>query len=97
MWPGVDRIAHWSVKNMEQRCQSLGDDFDELYQNHYGQMSWYVNSGVTGIAHMTGDSLTLLCGIAFCIIMQCYAIILEELFNVFKIYNADDKLWSLAS
>jgi hypothetical protein len=92
MWPGAKKIDHWSMMNMEVRCRHLGREFDELYQNHYAQLSWYVHSGVTGIANMTGEALSNLCGMAFRIIMECYASILEEVVNEFKIYNADDKL-----
>jgi len=91
MWP-VGRVDHWTQMNFEQRCKHLGGEFNELYQVHYARLSWYVHSGITGIAHMTGEAFSNLCGIAFHILVKCYAAILEEVINEFKIYHADDKL-----
>ena len=92
MWPGATRVSHWSLMSMEARCQRLGLAFEELYEVHYAQMSWYVHSGVTGVANVTGDTLSLLCGVAFHLVMKCYAIILELVINEFKIYHADGHL-----
>jgi hypothetical protein len=92
MWPGARWITHWTLMSMEERCKTLGNEFDALYQVHYAQLSWYVHSGITGVANMTGEALSVLCGMAFRIIVECYAAILEVVINVFKIYHADDKL-----
>ena len=80
--------------SMEERCKTLGDEFDALYQVHHAQLSWYAHSGTTGFGNMTGEALSLLCGTAFRIIVECYAVTLEleVVINVFKIYHADDKL-----
>jgi hypothetical protein len=56
--------------SMEERCKTPGDEFDAL-------LSWYVHSGTTVFANMTGEALSLLCGMAFRIIVECYAVILE--------------------
>ena len=45
---------------MEERCKTLGDEFDALYQVQYAQLSWYAHSGTTGFANMTGEALSLL-------------------------------------
>jgi hypothetical protein len=92
MWPGASRVSHWSLMSMEARCKKLGLAFEELYEVHYAQMSWYVHSGVTGVANATGDTLSLLCGVAFDLVMRCYAIILELVINEFKIYHVDEHL-----
>jgi hypothetical protein len=88
----VGAVSHWSLMNLEQRCKSLGREFDELYQIHYSEMSWYVHSGVTGVANVQGETLSHLCGVAFQLVVQCYVLILEAIINEFKIYKADDKL-----
>ena len=41
---------------------------------------------------MTGEALSMLCGVAFRIIMECYAVILEVIATVFKMDRADEKL-----
>jgi hypothetical protein len=92
MWPNVNRVTHWSLVSLEQRCRDLGQEFDELYQVHYSELSWYVHSGVTGVANVQGETLSQLCGVAFQIIVKCYGLILESVINEFKIYHADDKL-----
>ncbi len=92
MWPTAKRVTHWSLMNMEERAKSLGREFDELYQLHYSQFSWYVHSGITGIANLKGETFSNLCGVAFRLTMECYAHILESIINEFKIYKADPRL-----
>lgn len=92
LWPSASRVTHWSLFSLEQRCRDLGSEFDELYQVHYSELSWYVHSGVTGVANIQGETLSLLCGIAFQIIMTCYALVLEAVIKEFKIDHADDTL-----
>jgi len=91
-WPGTPRVTHWSAMNMEERANLLGKPYDELYQINYSQLSWYVHSGVTGVANVNGDTLGLLCGVAFRIIMEAYGLILETIIAEFKLYKHDDKL-----
>lgn len=91
-WPAGQRVTHWSAMNMEGRADFLGNPYDELYQINYSQLSWYVHSGVTGVANLKGDTLGLLCGVAFRIIMESYGLILETIIMEFKLYKHDDKL-----
>ncbi|HWB84495.1 MAG TPA: DUF5677 domain-containing protein [Bryobacteraceae bacterium] len=92
IWPGKRKVGHWSVKDMAQRCELLGGEFDELYSFHYAELSWYVHSGVIGVANVDQDTIAHLCGIAFQIIVKCYSLILEAIINCFQMYNADDRL-----
>jgi hypothetical protein len=91
-WSGIGRVTHWSLATLEQRCRDLGCEFDELYQVHYSELSWYVHSGVTGVANVQGETLSLMCGVAFQIVMTSYALILEAVIDEFKIHRADDTL-----
>lgn len=91
MWPGK-KVKHWSLLSMESRCKHLGEPFEELYEFHYAHLSWYVHSGVTGVTNVQGETLSLLCGISFRLITECYAIILEAIINEFRFYKVDDKL-----
>ena len=93
LWPGAS-VKHWSRMNMEQRCKKLGDEFDELYQVHYAQFSWYVHPGITGFANVPIETLLALCGVAFRVLMVCYAIILEAIVNEFKLFEADARVKS---
>ena len=92
LWPNKDRISHWTLKDMAGRCKHLGGEFDELYSFYYQQLSWYVHSGVVGVANVDQDTLSQMCGIAFQIIVKSYSLILEAIINAFQMYHADDKL-----
>jgi hypothetical protein len=90
MWSGP--VKHWTQKNVENRVKHLGSPYDELYQAHYSQLSWYVHSGVTGVLNVTGDTLGLFCGVAFKIIMESYALILESVIDEFNLQKHDPQL-----
>ncbi len=92
IWPGKGRISHWSLKDMAQRCELLGGECKELYSFHYAALSWYVHSGVIGVANVDQDTLSHVCGIAFQIIVKCYGLIMESIINCFKLYTADGAL-----
>jgi Family of unknown function (DUF5677) len=92
LWPTAKNVGHWSLKDMARRCQFLGDEFDELYSFHYQQLSWYIHSGVVGVANVDQDTLAHLCGIAFQIVVKCYSLIMEAIINCFQMYHADDSL-----
>lgn len=92
IWPNKQKIGHWTLKDLAQRCEYLGGEFAELYSVHYAELSWFAHSGVIGVANVEGDTLAHLCGIAFQIIVKCYSLILEAIINCFQMYHADDKL-----
>jgi hypothetical protein len=92
LWPNKQKITHWSLKDLAGRCQFLGGEFDELYSFHYAEFSWYIHSGVIGVANVDQDTLAHLCGIAFQIVVKCYGLILEAIINCFQMYNSDDSL-----
>jgi hypothetical protein len=87
-----DKVGHWTLKDMSARCGFLGSEFDELYSVYYAQLSWYIHSGVVGVANVDMDALSHLSGIAFQIVVKCYSLILEAIINCFQMYDADDKL-----
>jgi len=70
----------------------LGKPFDELYELQYPQLSWYVHSGITGVANLQAGTFALMAGICFTIVLESYVQILEALINEYKIYHADDRL-----
>ncbi len=87
-----DKIGHWTLKDLSARCSFLGSEFDELYSVYYAQLSWYIHSGVVGVANVDIDTLSHLSGIAFQIVVKCYSLILEAIINCFQVYHADDRL-----
>ena len=91
-WPGVKKVAHWSLMNMAERTEKLGAPFEEIYQVNYPQLSLYVHSGIVGIVNISKETFALLAGIAFTIALEAYMQIIEAVINEFKIYKADGKL-----
>ena len=92
MWPSGKRLPHWSGMNMEERTRHFGGEFDKVYQLHYSLLSWYVHSGITGLTSLKGETFAHLCGVAYTITTECYALILESIIDELKIYKADEKL-----
>lgn len=93
LWPGTSpRVEHWSRLSIADRTKKLGKPFEELYELQYPQLSWYVHSGITGVANLQASTFALLVGICYTIVLESYAQILEALINEYMIYNADDRL-----
>ncbi len=92
VWPGHKSIKYWSLMSMEARCKRIGPEFEQFYDFHYAHLNWYIHSGVTGVSNVQGETLALLCGTAFNLVMECYASILDSVVHEFRIYNADPTL-----
>jgi Family of unknown function (DUF5677) len=93
LWPGAStRVEHWSRLSIADRAKKLGKPFDRIYELQYPQLSWYVHSGITGVANLQASTFALLAGISFTIALESYVQILEALINEYKIYHADDRL-----
>jgi hypothetical protein len=91
-WPGVKRVDHWSLLDLSARTRKLGAPFDEIYYGNYPQMSWYVHSGVTGVANGNPQLFADLAGVAFIITYHSYEQILEAVIDEFKLHKADETL-----
>jgi hypothetical protein len=89
---GPGKVKHWTRKDVAGICKELGGEFEELYSFHYAELSWFIHSGVIGVANVDEDTMARLCGVAFQIIVKCYSLILEAIMNCFQMYHADDKL-----
>jgi hypothetical protein len=59
---------------------------------NYAQLSWYVHSGIVGVANLGATTFALLAGLAFNIAMESYMEILTAIIDEFKIIKADPKL-----
>ena len=92
MWPSAKRISHWSLMNMEERTDFLREAYRQIYQRYYPLLSWYVHSGITGVTTPTGEGFANLCGMAYTIASECYALILESIVDEFGLQKADEKL-----
>jgi Family of unknown function (DUF5677) len=89
-WPGLKKVKHWSgLMDLARRAEALGHPFDEMYQLNYPQLSWYVHSGVTGVANPTAQLLAQLAGVAYIITFHSYSAILESVIEQFHIEKAD--------
>ena len=98
LWPskkkagGEAKIKHWSGKDLGERVKLLGDPFDEMYNGQYARLSWYVHSGLTGVANLPAEFFANLCGFALGLSIACYSKILEGLIREMKINLADEKI-----
>jgi hypothetical protein len=90
LWPGIKRVKHWSgFMDLARRTEVLGHPFEEMYQVNYPQLSWYVHSGVTGVANPTAELLAQLAGVAYIITFHSYAEILKSVIEQFHIDKVD--------
>ena len=78
--------------NLRDRTEHLGGEFERIYSVSYPMLSWYVHSGVTGLATLNAEALADLCGVAYVILISCYTSILETMVDAFGMMKADDKL-----
>lgn len=89
VWPGVKKVSHWSLKTMAERAQALGAPFHEIYEVNYAELSWYVHSGVVGVAHLNPQIFADLAGVAFIIAYHSYTQILEAVIDEFNFQKVD--------
>jgi len=90
LWPGLKKVKHWSgLMDLARRTEALGHPFDEMYQVNYSQLSWYVHSGVTGVANPSAELYAQLAGVAYIITLHSYFEILESVIEQFHIEKAD--------
>jgi hypothetical protein len=78
--------------NLADRVTKLGERFDEIYHGQYPQLSWYVHSGVTGVAYGNSQLFVDLTGVAFQITYNSYVQILEAVMDEFQLHKADQTL-----
>jgi hypothetical protein len=79
IWP-----KHWSAfPNTRDRAHRVGGPWEERYVLHYYKLSWYMHSGLTGVAGIPKDLFDVLASEAFQlskdVILDCYRIVGEEL------------------
>ncbi len=92
LWPKRPDVQHWSLMKMANRVKDLGAPFDELHAVEYPRLSWYVHSGLTGVANLSRESFELMAGIAFTITVKSHAEILTAVIRGFKLDKADPKI-----
>jgi hypothetical protein len=85
-------LKHWSDKHLSQRVKMLGEPFDEMYDSEYPRLSWYVHSGLTGVANLPSDFFPMVHGFALSLSVACYSKVLETVIHEMKIDLADDKV-----
>jgi len=78
--------------NMEERTRHLKGEFEKIYNLYYPLLSWYIHSGVTGLSTLTAEAFAHLCGVAYTVVIDCYALMLEIIVDAFRITKADEKL-----
>lgn len=92
LWPGVNRLDHWSNKTLKGRAELLGMNYEEIYEVEQPRLSWQIHSGLAGIANLKLETFTAMCGVAIASCANSYEGILLSVINEFKIGKADDKI-----
>lgn len=92
LWPGRPDVQHWSLMKMQKRVDTLGSPFNEIYAVEYPRLSWYVHSGLTGVANLSLESLELMAGIAFTIAIDSHKRLLTNIITEFQLSKADSKI-----
>ena len=90
LWPGskVNKLKHWSEKDMAQRVALVGKPFDEMYELNYSHLSWQVHSGLTGVVNLKAETFTTMCGCGFIFAASSYGEVLRAMIEEFKIEKA---------
>jgi hypothetical protein len=92
LWPGQDRVEHWSGQKLYKRVECLGAPFKEIYEVQYPRLSWYVHSGLTGVMGLKKATFVAMCGVALKSSTDSFEIILLRVIDEFKIGMADEKI-----
>jgi hypothetical protein len=91
LWPSGGRLVHWSAMDLSRRVQQVKEPFEEMYALYYGQLSWQVHSGLTGVINLKAETFTLMCGQGFKLAVDSYSEVLSTIISEFKIENANRK------
>jgi hypothetical protein len=93
LWPMVNKLNHWSNKNLKDRCELLGDPYGSIYEFEYPRLSWQVHTGLTGIANLKTETFTGIAGAALSSSVTAYEAILTSIIKEFQISSADGKIF----
>jgi hypothetical protein len=92
LWPKLAKVQHWSGRDLPSRIVLLKSPFDEIYEVHYPRLSWYVHSGLTGVANLEAETFTVICGNAYKLAADSYWESLLTVIHEFKIEKANEKI-----
>jgi hypothetical protein len=92
LWPNLPKLKHWSGLDLASRVALLKSPFDEIYEVHYPRLSWYVHSGLTGVANLEAETFTVMCGYAYKLAADSYWETLLTVIREFKIEKANEKI-----
>jgi hypothetical protein len=92
LWPGSDRMRHWSGIGMSRRVAILKEPFEEIYECNYPMLSWYVHSGLTGILNVKAETFSHVSALAFKLAADAYWEVILGMIREFKIAKADEKI-----
>lgn len=77
LWPGVERLSHWSGMGLPERVRELKSPFSELYKANYRRLSWYVHPGLAGVLNFEPAAFEAVAGMALQVAAECYVDILK--------------------
>jgi hypothetical protein len=88
-WPTNRQPNHWSAMKLPKRVLLVGAPFEEIYNIHYAELSWYTHPGVGAIAKFDASVYPLVCGKAYGIAIRCYVEILKFMIKELALLESD--------
>ena len=92
LWPNLDRVAHWSGRDLRSRVTLLPPPFEEIYDVHYPILSWQVHSGLTGVVNLQAETFILMCCLGFKLAVDSYWETLSAVIEEFRLRRGDAKI-----
>ena len=92
LWPNQTKPPHWSGIDLRQRAMSLASPFDEMYDVHYAELSWYTHPGVGAIASLEANVYPLVCATAYGVAARCYRETLRFMIEELRLADTDPSI-----
>jgi hypothetical protein len=92
LWPNMQKVSHWSGRDLRSRVKLLKAPFQEIYDVYYPSLSWHVHSGLTGVINLQAETFALICGQAFKLAADSYWETLSAMIDEFKLAKGNKKI-----
>ena len=89
LWPKQPRPRHWSGMDLRQRAVFLGAPYDEIYDVHYAELSWYTHPGVGVVSALEAKTYRVVCAAGYAVATRCYRQTLLFMIRDLRLVEAD--------
>lgn len=91
-WPKQKQPPHWTGLDLRSRVQLLKAPFDAMYDSHYKELSWYVHTGLTGVANLEAYVFPIICGTSYEVAIESYRETLRAVIGQLNLRSADSEI-----